>query len=122
MLNARQREFRDLHDRLRMSAADVAKLVGRARTTCLQYRSAGEYGRTPPESVLVTLRAAWEERQHQNLTDAIALIRSRGWDINWATLEETQDEVEAAVREHGWRRPSFLPPAQKRKVRAHVPG
>ena len=101
MLNARQREFRDLHDRLRMSAADVAKLVARARTTCLQYRSAGEYGRTPPESVLVTLRAAWEERQHQNLTDAIALIRSRGWDINWATLEETQDEVEAAVPKNG---------------------
>ena len=97
----RRQEFRDLHDRLRMSAADVAKLVARARTTCLQYRSAGEYGRTPPESVLVTLRAAWEERQHQNFTDAIALIRSRAWDINWATLEETQVEVEAAFHKSG---------------------
>lgn len=102
-MDTRTKEFRAITDRLGLSAAEVAAIIGRSTTMVRQYRA--ERGRVPTEEVLETLRTYWRSQLRGRLERAVADLRAAGMhvEIGYGPIlkraEAISRAVEAAVDE-----------------------
>lgn len=99
-MHARTQEFRDITDRLGISTYETAALIGRSRSTVLQYRSGGTTSRVPTEDVMTRLRAYWDSKLRDRLEQAVADLRAAGIqiDIGWGPIMERAAGISAAVK------------------------
>jgi hypothetical protein len=99
-MHSRTQEFRDITDRLGLSTTETASLIGRSRSTVLQYRSGGVTSRVPTETVMTKLRGHWKSQLRARLECAVADLRDAGLvvEIGWGPIME-RAAVDAAVDE-----------------------
>jgi hypothetical protein len=91
--------FRELTDRLGLSAADTATLIGRSPATVRHYRSVGKHSRVPPPEVMERLRGHWRSQLRGRLERAVADLREAGLvvEIGWGPIMQRAAGIASAV-------------------------
>lgn len=91
--------FRDLTDRLGLSAAETATLISRSPATVRHYRSVGRHSRVPPGDVMSRLEGHWRSQLRGRLERAVADLREAGLvvEIGWGPIMQRAAGISAAV-------------------------
>ncbi|HEV7334437.1 MAG TPA: hypothetical protein VGO06_00595 [Bosea sp. (in: a-proteobacteria)] len=91
--------FREITDRLGLSAVDTATLIGRSPATVQHYRSVGKHSRVPPVEVMKKLNGHWRSQLRGRLERAVADLREAGLvvEIGWGPLMQRAAGISAAV-------------------------
>lgn len=96
-MNTRAVEFRDISDRLGLSAAEIGKVLGRSTNMIRQYRAAR--GRVPTEEVMDRLRAHWRSQLRSRLERAVSDLREAGLvvEIGWGPIMQRAAAISLAI-------------------------
>jgi hypothetical protein len=91
--------FREITDRLGLSAAATAKLIGRSSVTVRHYRSVGKHSRVPPPEVMAKLEGHWRSQLPGRLERAVADLRDVGLvvEIGWGPMMQRAAGISASV-------------------------